>query len=146
LADAGGKIRRVAGHFCSFSDVAACPKICEEKVCVELTPFEEELIEVAVGEQSPVQAPPGARVLRVASDRSRAVLRQGIVPSRMGGEPINFFEEINQQSSRLRHRNADSIQIYLLAAVIRSQSDEIALVSDYVIEFVLAEETAKRRV
>jgi hypothetical protein len=46
----------------------------------------------------------------------------------------------------LRHGNADSIQIYLLAAVIRSQSDEIALVSDYVIEFVLAEETAKRRV
>ena len=38
------------------------------------------------------------------------------------------------------------IQIHLLAAIICSQTDEIALVGYYIIEFVLTEEAAKRRV
>jgi len=64
----------------------------------------------------------------------------------MVGEPINFIEVISQQSPRLRGRNAETIEIYLLAAVIRSQFDQITLIGEYVIKFVLAEKAAKRRV
>ena len=38
----------------------------KRQIRVDLTPFVKELIEVAVGEQPPVQAPAGARVLRVS--------------------------------------------------------------------------------
>ena len=146
LADAGGEIGRVARGFCLFSDVAACPKICKRQIRIDLTPFVEELIEVAIGDQLPVQASAGARVLRVSADRGRAVLGQGVVPSRMLSEQIDFIEIINQQSPCLRAGNADPIQIYLLAAAIRSQSDEITLIGDHIIKFVLVEEAAKRRV
>jgi hypothetical protein len=98
LADAGGKIGRVVCGLCSFSVVAACSKVREGQVCVDLTPFVKELIEVAVGEPPPVQASACARGLRVSADRGRAILRQGVVPSRMVREPINFIEVINQQS------------------------------------------------
>jgi hypothetical protein len=98
LADALGKIGRVARRFCSFVDVAVCSKICKRQVCVDLTAFVKELIDVAVGEQPPIQAPAGAGVLRVAPDRSRTVLGQCVVPSRMVGEPINFVQIVNQQS------------------------------------------------
>jgi len=101
LADAGGKIRRIAGGLRPLGNVATCSKLCEGQIRVDLTPFVEELIQVAVNEQSPVQAPACARVLRVTTNRSRAVLRQGIIPSRMVDEPINFLEIINQQSPRL---------------------------------------------
>jgi len=96
LADTGGKIGRVVRGFCSFSDVAAFAKLGEGEIGVELTPFVKELIDAAVGEQSPIQAPAGAGVLRVAPNRSRTVLSQCIVPSRMVGEPINFVEVIGQ--------------------------------------------------
>ena len=101
LADADGKIRRVVRGSCSFRDVAACSKIRERQVGVDLAAFVEELIEMAVGEQPPVQVPAGAHVLRVAADRCRAVLGQCVVPSRMVGEPINFIEVVNQQRPRL---------------------------------------------
>ena len=63
LADAGGKIGRVARGFCSFRDVAACSKIFKRQIGVDLTSFVKELIDVAVGEQSPVQASARANVL-----------------------------------------------------------------------------------
>jgi hypothetical protein len=49
IADAGGKIRRVAAGFCSFSDVAARSKLIEGQARVYLPALVEELIEVTVG-------------------------------------------------------------------------------------------------
>ena len=95
LADAGGKIGRIVRGRCSFRDVAPSSKICKRQIRVNVTAFVKELINVTVGEQPPIQAPAGAGVLRVAPDRGCTVLRQGVVPSRMAREPINFIEVIN---------------------------------------------------
>ena len=43
-------------------------------------------------------------------------------------------------------RDSEAIKIDLFAPVIGSEADQIALVCYYVIEFVVAEEAAKRRV
>src|SRR5208283_1487717 len=110
------------GGFRSFSDIAATSEIVKGDVRVDLTAFVKQLIEVAIGEQPPVQAPAGPYVWYRASDRGRAVLRQSVVPLWMICQPIHFVQEIDQQRLRLRGRDADSIQIYLLAAVVRSQS------------------------
>ena len=64
----------------------------------------------------------------------------------MVSEPIHLVQVINQQSPSLVGRNSDAIQIYLFAAIVSSQSDEIALVGNYVIELVLTEKAAKCRV
>jgi len=107
--DAGGEIRRVAGGVCALSYVAASSQICERQVRVDLAAFIEKLIEVPVSEQSPVQATASANVLYMVAYGRRAVLRQRVVPSRMVGEPIYFFEVVNQQRPGPRGRSADAI-------------------------------------
>jgi hypothetical protein len=146
LADERGKIRRVVSGFRSFRDVAAISEIVEGQVRVDLTALVEQLVEVAIDEQPPVQATAGPGVLRMAADRSRAVLRERVVPLRMVGESIDFIEVVNQQRPRLRGGNADAIQVNLLAAVVGSQPDQVAFIRDYVIQLVLSEEATKRRV
>jgi hypothetical protein len=82
----------------------------------------------------------------VAADRRCAVLGQSVVPLRMVGEPIDFIEIVNQQTSRLRRWNADAIQIDLLIAIVGSQSDQVAFIGDHVVELVLVEEATQRRI
>jgi hypothetical protein len=48
LADAGGKFRRVAGGFCSFSNVTERSKLLEGHSRFYLTPLVKELIEMTV--------------------------------------------------------------------------------------------------
>jgi hypothetical protein len=66
-----------------------------------LTPVVEELIEVPVGQQPPIERPFSADTFHMAADSCRAVLRQSIVPLGMIGELINCVEIVNQQSTRL---------------------------------------------
>jgi hypothetical protein len=61
------------------------------QVCVDLTPFVKQLIDVAVGEQPPVYSVPSINFLRVLADVSRAVLGERVVPSRMIREAVNFI-------------------------------------------------------
>ena len=75
LADQEGEIRRIPGGFCFFGDIAARSKICERQIGVDLTALVEEFVEVAVGEQSPVQVTACSHALRMTADRSCAVLR-----------------------------------------------------------------------
>src|SRR5579863_9165956 len=102
LADARRKIRRVVGSFRSLCDVAPLSEIVERDVRVDLTPFVEKLIDVAVGQQPPVQTPADAGVLRMAADRSRAVLRQRVVPLWLVGQTIHLVQVVDQKRSRLR--------------------------------------------
>ena len=101
LADADGKFRRVTGGPRSLGNVTPRSQLIERQACVYLTPLVQELIEVAVGQQPPVQSPARAGILHVPTDPGRAVLRQGVVPLWMVGEVIDFVEVINQQSPRL---------------------------------------------
>jgi len=87
-----------AGRLCFFGDIAACSKLRYGRPRVDLAAFVEEFIEVAVGEHPPVETARGSDVLRVASDRRRAVLRQCVVPFRMVGKLIRFVEVIDQQT------------------------------------------------
>ena len=99
---------------------------------------------MTVGEQPPVEIAAGSNILRVAADSGRAVLRQCVVPLGMIGELIHLVQVVDQQCARLRGRGADAIQVDLLSAVVGAQPDQVALIGDYIVELVLAEETAYR--
>jgi len=133
------KIRRIAGGFRSLGDVAATSEIGQGDVRIDLTTFVEKLIEVplrAASSRAACRRPRFARV-HESSSCSSVSKRCTIADGRRADQ---LLEVVDKQRSRLRGGYADSIQIYLLAAVVGSQSDEIALVGNDVVKLVLVEE------
>src|SRR5262249_9612560 len=90
LANARGKIGRLVRRPCVFGDVALCSKNCERQIHADLAPFVKELIDMAIGEQPPVQASLSTRCQRMLANGSCTVLGQGVVPSGMIREAINL--------------------------------------------------------
>ena len=107
-----------------------------------------QLVEVAVGEDAPVERVLDAPIAcEVPADLGGAVVRQRVVPRGRRGQRVHLVEVAEQQLAgvvggcmSMRYRR------HLLAAVAGAHADHVALVGHHVVELVLAEEAAHRRV
>ena len=105
-----------------------------------------QLVEVAVREELP--APPRPALARPgqALDRRRAVVRQRVVPLGLRAQLVDLLEVAEQQHARVRGRRVEPVHVDVLAADIRAEAHDVALVRDDEDELVLAEEPAQRGV
>ena len=62
------------------------------------------------------------------------------------GETVDLVEIVEEQRAGRRRAAVQAVEVDLLAAVVRAQPDQVALVGDDVVELVLPEEAAQRGV
>ena len=82
----------------------------------------------------------------MASDRRRAVVAEGVVPTRLGRQLTHCFQVIDEQRTGHGHRRSEPIKEDVLITMIRPNADHVALVGRNVVELVLSKETEHGRV
>src|SRR5262249_2271187 len=80
----------------------------------DLAPLVAELVEVSVGEDTPVERIAPRDLLHVVLDLGRTVVGQRVVPPGRAGEVVDLCEVVEQQGSGYRGAGTDPIEVHRL--------------------------------
>src|SRR5882724_2975705 len=125
-------------------DQARRPHLGERVAGVDHAALVEQLVNVAVQQDAVVPRSRRADLLRVHADVGRAVVGAGVVELRLLRELVHRLDVVEQHPSYAIAGSPQRVQVDVLAAVIGSKPDQVALVGHHVVELVLPEEAGER--